>query len=236
MSFSPKATSIGVVTPSTSLSSSATPSSWRRPSCSAFDAGEVFLGAGLDLGRGVLVEALDVGDFLGLHIGEFLDRAEAFGREELAHHLVHVEGVHEELGAGREFLLAALRLLGLGEDVDVPAGELRGQAHVLAAAADGEGELVVGNHHLDAVGLLVEHHLHDFGGLERVHDEGGLIDRPGDDVDLLALQFAHHRLDAGAAHADAGADGVDGGIARGHGDLGAEPGSRATAFTSTMPS
>ena len=40
---------------------------------------------------------------------------------------------------------------GLGQDVDVPAGELRGQPHVLAAPADGEAQLIVGHHHVDAV-------------------------------------------------------------------------------------
>ena len=151
--------------------------------------------------------------------GELLDGAEAFRREELADDLVDVEGVHEELGALGEFLLPALGFLCLGEDVDVPAGELRGEAHVLAAPADGQGELVVRHHHLDAVGLLVEHDLDDLGRLQRVDDEGRLIGRPGNDVDLLALQFADDRLHPRAAHADAGADRIDRGIARGHGDL-----------------
>jgi hypothetical protein len=47
------------------------------------------------------------------------------------------------------------------------------------------------------------------------------VGRPRNDVDLLALQFADDRLDAAAAHADAGADRVDRGIAADHGDLGA---------------
>src|SRR5262249_10390114 len=45
-----------------------------------------------------------------------------------------------------------------------------------------------------------------------------------DDVDLLALQFLDDRLDAAAAHADAGADRVDAGIVRQHRDLGAAAG------------
>ena len=71
-----------------------------------------------------------------------------------------------------EFLLPALRFLVLGQDVDVPAGELRGEAHVLAAPADGERKLVVGDDHLDPLGILVEHHLGDLGRLQRVDDEG----------------------------------------------------------------
>ena len=71
-----------------------------------------------------------------------------------------------------EFLLAALGFLRLGQDVDVPAGQLRGEAHVLAAAADGERQLLVGNDDFDAVGFLVEHDLGDFGRLQRVDDEG----------------------------------------------------------------
>ncbi len=35
---------------------------------------------------------------------------------------------------------------------------------------------------------------------------------PRNDVDLFALQFGDHRLDARAAHTDAGADRIDGGI------------------------
>ena len=69
--------------------------------------------------------------------------------------------------------------------------------------------------------ILVEHDLGDFGRLQRVDDEGRDVRRPRNDVDLLALQFVDHRLHARAAHADAGADRIDRGIARDHGDLGA---------------
>src|SRR5690606_14987277 len=47
---------------------------------------------------------------------------------------------------------------------------------------------------------------------------------PRDDVDLLALEFLHHRLHAAALHADAGADRVDAGIAADDADLGAAAG------------
>ncbi len=50
---------------------------------------------------------------------------------------------------------------------------------------------------------------------------------PGNDVDLLALQLADDGLHAAAAHADAGADRIDRGIAADHGDLGAASQDRA---------
>ena len=127
----------------------------------------------------------------------------------------------KQLRALGEFLLAALGLFLLGQDVDVPAGELRGEPHVLAAAADGERQLALGHHHLDAVGILVEHDLGHLGRRQRVDDEGRRIRVPLDDVDLLALQLVDHGLHALAAHADAGADGIDRGILGDDGDLGA---------------
>src|SRR3954451_10547715 len=183
------------------------------------DAGKVLLRAVLNLAGRVLVEALDGRDLAGIHVGDLLDGAEALGGEELGHDLVDVEGLHEQLGAGDELLLPALRFLGLGQDVDIPAGELRGKPDVLAAAPDGERELVVRHHDLDAVGVLVEHDLDDLGRLQRVDDEGRLVGRPRDDVDLLALELADDRLHARAAHADAGADRIDRRVARDHADL-----------------
>ena len=118
-----------------------------------------------------------------------------------------------ELRALGEFLLAALGFFLLGQDVDLPAGELRGEAHVLAAAADGQRQLALGHHHFDAVAVFVEHHLGDFGRRQRVDDEGRRVRVPLDDVDLLALQLADHRLHARAAHADAGADRIDRAVA-----------------------
>ncbi len=87
-------------------------------------------------------------------------------------HVVDVERVDEHLAAAAELLGAALGFLGLGQDVDVPAGELRGEPHVLAAPADREAELIVGDDDLDASLLLVHHHLGDFGRGQRVDDEG----------------------------------------------------------------
>ena len=162
--------------------------------------------------------------FLGVHQRQLLDRGEALRGQQLPDHLVDVERLDEHAGAVLEFGLTAFRLLLFGQDIDVPAGKLGGKPHVLAAPADGERKLLIGDHHLDALAFLVEHDFGDFGGRQGVDDEGGDVMRPGDDVDLLALQLVDHRLHARAAHADAGADRIDRGIARDHRDLGARTG------------
>ena len=100
-------------------------------------------------------------------------------------------------------------------------GELAGEAHVLAAAADREAELVVGNDDFDAALFLVDDDAADGRRLERVDDEGREVLAPRDDVDLLALQLLDDRLDAAALHADAGADRVDRAVVADDADLGA---------------
>src|SRR5206468_9146981 len=66
----------------------------------------------------------------------------------------------------------------LFRSVDVPVGELGGEPHVLTTPADRERQLLVRDHHLDALTILVEHHLGDFRRRERVHHEGrGVQDR-----------------------------------------------------------
>src|SRR5581483_10695130 len=192
----------------------------------AFQPLQIFLGAVLQLVGGVFIETFDAGEFPDIDQRQFLDRREAFGGEQLAHDLVDIERFHEDAGRVLEVGLAALRFLLLGQDVDVPAGELGSEAYVLAAAADRQRELVigVGHHDLDALAVFVDDDLGDFRRRQRVDHEGRDVGRPGNDVDLLALQFVDHGLHARAAHADAGADGVDGGIARDHADLRARAG------------
>src|SRR6185312_8183184 len=182
---------------------------------------EVLAGAGLNLLGRVVVEALDRGDLRGLHVGDVLDGGEALGHQQLSDHLVDVQRFLEELGAFAELALAPLAILALGDDVDLPAGQLAGETDVLAAPADRQRQLLVGHHHLHAAGLLVHHHLGDFRRRQRVDQEGGLVTAPLDDVDLLALQLGDHRLHARAAHADAGPDRIDRGIVGDHRHLGA---------------
>ena len=100
----------------------------------------------------------------------------------------------------------------------------------------GDVLLLVGDDDLDPLGVGVEHDLADLGRRQRVDDEGRVVGRPGDDVDLLAAQLLDHRLDAAAAHADAGAHRVDAAVLGDHRDLRPAAGSRAQALISMMPS
>jgi hypothetical protein len=97
-----------------------------------------------------------------------------------------------------------------------------GQAHVLAVAADGLGQLLLDHRDIHGVSVLVDQDRDHLGGRHGVDDELRGILVPQDDIDAFAAQFVGHRLHARAAHADAGADGVDALVARAHGDLGAQ--------------
>src|SRR5690606_18853297 len=81
--------------------------------------------------------------------------------------------------------------------------------------------LVIRDDNFNTFGIFIENNLGNFSRLKRIDDEGSRIRRPRNDVDLLALQFADDGLNAGAAHADAGADRIDGSVTRDDRDLGA---------------
>ncbi len=83
------------------------------------------------------------------------------------------------------------------------------QTHVLAALANRQRQLIVGDDHLHRVLVLVDYHLGDLGRRQRAAHQLGLIVGPWHDVDLLAAQLLHHRLYAGALHPDARADRID---------------------------
>jgi hypothetical protein len=108
-------------------------------------------------------------------------------------------------------LLAALVLgeLGLGADVDPPAGQPRREAGVLALAPDGQRELVVGDDDGGLPALVVDEHLTHARRRQRLGDEPGGLVVVGDDVDLLAAQLGDDHAHPRAARADARADGID---------------------------
>src|SRR6476659_10590017 len=100
-------------------------------------------------------------------------------------------------------------VLGLGYDVDAPAGQPVGEAGVLPLLADGQGQLAVRHDHGGLLGGVVHVDLAHLGGGQRLGDEPGRLVVPGDDVDLLAAQLRHDHATARTARADAGADPVD---------------------------
>ena len=167
----------------------------------------------------VLVEGFDAHQVLEGHESDFLDRRKTLGHQQVGDDIVDIQRFDEQGAAGAEFLLTAFGFGLLGQNVDVPAGQLRGQAHILAAPADGKALLLVGDDDFDSAGVFVQDHLGHLGRRQGVHDKGRVVARPGDDIDLFALQFLDHGLDPAAAHADAGADRVDRTVVRNDGNL-----------------
>src|SRR5579864_7247790 len=102
-----------------------------------------------------------------------------------------------------------LRELGVALDVDLPAGEARGETCVHAFLADRERELVVGDDDRRLLRVVVEVHLADARRRQRLRDEARRLRVPRDDVDLLAAQLGHDHAHARPAGTDACADRVD---------------------------
>src|SRR5258706_9579750 len=177
--------------------------------------------AAAQLVHGVLVERVDLEHFVDRHVGHFLERREALLDQDVGHFLVHVEPLHEQLLGARALFLLLLGGLFLGHQVDGPAGELGGEPHVLPAAADGDGEVLLVHHHVHGVLLLVDQDRAHLGRRQRADHEGRRVGRPEHDVDALAGQLLGHGLHARAAHADARADRVDAPVVGVHRDLGA---------------
>src|SRR6185295_12550478 len=139
--------------------------------------------------------------------------------------------VAEDRGAAAAGLLGLVALvlllggeLGLGLDVDPPAGEPGGEPRVLAFAADRQRQLVVGDDDGRLAAVVVDEHLAHARGRQRLGDEAGGLVVVGDDVDLLAAQLGDDHAHARAARADAGADRIDAVHARLDRDLGAVAG------------
>src|SRR4051812_8674400 len=97
---------------------------------------EMLPGAALQFVGRFIIKTLDAREFAHIDQRQLLDRGKTFRRQQLAYHLVDIERFHEDPRRVLEVGLAALGFLLFGEDVDIPAGELRGEPHILAASAD----------------------------------------------------------------------------------------------------
>src|SRR5256885_7914836 len=113
------------------------------------------------------------------------------------------------LAAAEGSLRLGLRELGVALDVDLPAGEARGEAGVHTLLADRERQLVVRGDDGRLARLVVEVDLAHARRRECLRDEAGRFGVPRDDVDLLAPQLRHDHADTRAARADARADRID---------------------------
>src|SRR5262245_13246385 len=116
------------------------------------------------------------------------------------------------------------RELGVGLDVDLPAGEAGGEAGVHALLADRKRELVVGHDDRRVACVVVQVDLAHAGRRQRLGDEARGLRVPRDDVDLLAAELGDDHAHARATRADASADRVDPLGVRLDGDLRAVPG------------
>ena len=175
------------------------------------------LRARLQDGQGLL--GFDTGDLVDrghLGVGQIFGRFVTRLEEQLRHHLAHTGNRGQRLPR----LPALLIRLRLAAGVDAPAGEAGGQSNVLTLASDGQGELLIGDDDLHAVGLLVQQDLGDLGGSQRTADIFGLLRDPVDDVDLLSPKLLHHRLNPGSLHAHTGTHRIYVGVVGDHGDLG----------------
>src|SRR5213594_1174546 len=131
-------------------------------------------------------------------------------------------GRHDRLGLRLRLELGAH--LGLASDVDAPPCQLGGEAGVLSLLADRERELLVRDHDVRGLVLGDDVHADHVRRLEGVRHVALRALRPLDDVDLLAAELVHDRLDAEAALPDARPARVEAGLPRAYRDLGARPG------------
>ena len=138
---------------------------------------------------------------------------------------IDAEGLDDDLGGLTDALLEFLRGGLVFLDIDIPADEAGGEAGVLAALADGQRKLVLVDADVDdflvadqALTLLI------LAGLRasRTNSLGSALQRMISTFSLLSSRTMFLTRDA--AHADAGAHGIDLFIGAVDGDLGAVAG------------
>ena len=143
-----------------------------------------------------VIELLDGQQFLLRHVGDLFQVGEAFLHQDRGHVLIHRKLFHEQLDGVSRLLGAFFLGRLLGHDVQLPAGELGGQPHVLAAASDGLGKLFFVHDHVHAVRFFIHHDGLYFGRCERIDHVLCRVIRPVDDVHAFAGELVRHALHA----------------------------------------
>ena len=166
-------------------------------------------GAVAQLVDNILVQTVDFQHFGQRHVSHLFQRREPLFDQQVGEFLVNIQLFHEG-NAGHGMLgLGLLRRLILGHQVDGPLRQLGSQANVLATATDGDGEIILVDHHVHGVLFLIDHDGGHFGRRQRTNDELRRIGRPQHDVDIFAADLVAHGGDARTAQTDAGADRID---------------------------
>ncbi len=98
---------------------------------------------------------------------------------------------------------------------------MRGQAHILPAPADGQRQLLVGHHHLDALGSSSSTTLETSAGASALTTKDAMSGVHWMMSIFSPCSSLTTAWDAAAAHADAGADRIDRTVLGTHRDLGA---------------
>src|SRR4051794_7732653 len=99
--------------------------------------------------------------------------------------------------------------LGVGLNINLPAGQPGRKPSIEALLADRQRELVIGNDDRCFLRLVVHEDLADARRRKRLGDEARRLRVPRDDVDLLAAELRDDHPDAGAAGPDTGTDRID---------------------------
>src|SRR5690606_21574390 len=106
-------------------------------------------------------------------------------------------------------------------DVDLPAGQLRCQTHVLTTRTNRLGQVFFVYHHVHGVLVFVHQNGFDVCRRQSTDHKFGRIIRPQHDIDLLTAQLVAHRSHARTTHAHASTDRIDALVISNNGDLGA---------------
>ena len=177
---------------------------------------QMVAGTVLDFLGGFLVKALNRSNFFDRHISHFFNRGKAFRGQKLGNHFINVQRLHEQSCAIYKFGLSALAFLRFSHNINVPTGQLRREPHILPAATNSQAQLLIRDHHFNALHIFVQNH---FGHLRRgqsIHYESRRVRRPRNNIDFFALQFINHGLHAAAAHTNTSADRINTRVIRNH--------------------